>query len=76
MCSGLAYGIDSIAHSSALKAKGITYAVIASGIDQISPALSAKLALEISDSGAVISEYRCGTKALPAYFPQRNRIIR
>lgn len=75
VCSGLAYGIDTYAHSAALKSSGITYAVIASGIDQISPSLSAKLALEISDHGAVISEYRCGTKALPAYFPQRNRII-
>ncbi|HYF04404.1 MAG TPA: DNA-processing protein DprA [Patescibacteria group bacterium] len=75
VCSGLAYGIDTIAHSATLKAQGITYAVIASGIDQISPSLSAKLAHEISGAGAVISEYRCGTKALPAYFPQRNRII-
>ncbi|MBK9247293.1 MAG: DNA-protecting protein DprA [Ignavibacteria bacterium] len=73
--SGLASGIDTIAHKAALASGGKTYAVIASGIDCISPQLSAKLAVEISKNGAVISEYRCGTKALPPYFPQRNRII-
>ncbi len=73
--SGLANGIDSIAHKTVVNSGGITYAVIASGIDCISPQLSAKLALQISEQGAVISEYRCGIKALPAYFPQRNRII-
>lgn len=73
--SGLASGIDTIAHKATLAAGGKTYAVIASGIDCISPQVSAKLALDISNHGAVISEYRCGTKALPPYFPQRNRII-
>ncbi|MFN8358923.1 MAG: DNA-processing protein DprA [Candidatus Kapaibacterium sp.] len=73
--SGLASGIDTIAHKAALKAGGKTYAVIASGIDCISPMIAAKLARDISNHGAVISEYRCGTKALPPYFPQRNRII-
>lgn len=74
--SGLAFGIDTAAHKATLAAGGATYAVIASGIDTISPHLSAQLAEDISDAGgAVISEYPCGTKALPAYFPQRNRII-
>lgn len=74
--SGLAFGIDTAAHKAALAAHAPTYAVIASGIDAISPHLSAVLAHEIStNGGAVISEYPCGTKALPAYFPQRNRII-
>jgi len=73
--SGLANGIDSIAHKYSLNAGGKTYSVIASGIDCISPQLSAKLAQQISENGAVISEYRCGVKAMPAYFPQRNRII-
>lgn len=75
VCSGLASGIDSYAHKAAIKAGGKTYAVVASGIDRISPIISAKLAAEISENGAVISEYRFGTSALPAYFPQRNRII-
>lgn len=74
--SGLAFGIDTAAHKAALAAQAPTYAVIASGIDVISPHLSAALARDISNTGgAIISEYPCGTKALPAYFPQRNRII-
>ncbi len=74
--SGLAYGIDSIAHRETLKNKGITYAIIASGIDEISPSISRELAKKIIDAGgAVISEYPPGIKARPGYFPQRNRII-
>jgi DNA processing protein len=74
--SGLAFGVDTAAHKATLAAGGKTYAVIASGIDTISPHLSARLARDINESGgAVISEYPCGTRALPAYFPQRNRII-
>lgn len=74
--SGLAYGIDSIAHRETLKNKGITYAIIASGIDEISPSISNELANRIIEAGgAVISEYPPGTKARPGYFPQRNRII-
>jgi DNA processing protein len=73
--SGLANGIDSIAHRTTVISGGITYAVIASGIDTISPQIAGKLAQQISEHGAVISEYRCGVKALPPYFPQRNRII-
>ncbi len=76
VCSGLAYGIDTISHLAAIKANGITYAVIASGIDCISPYESQKNAERIVDTGgAIISEYRFEVKALPAYFPQRNRII-
>lgn len=76
VCSGLAYGIDTIAHRSALKAGGITYAVIASGLDCISPSTSKQLSDKIlEEGGAIISEYRCGVKARPGYFPQRNRII-
>jgi len=74
--SGLAYGIDTMAHQSTMKAKGKTYAVIASGVDCINPADSEKNAKMIVDSGgAIISEYKCGTQALIPYFPQRNRII-
>jgi DNA processing protein len=76
VCSGLAHGIDSIAHQAALRAGGITYAVIACGIDRIQPYTAARLAERIADAGgAVLSEYPPGTRALPAYFPQRNRII-
>lgn len=74
--SGLANGIDTFVHKFTIKEKGITYAIIASGIDKISPRHSAYLSDQIIDSGgAVISEYRCGTNALQGYFPQRNRII-
>ena len=74
--SGMANGIDSISHNSALKAKGITYAVIASGLDCISSHYHRQNAKKIVDAGgAVISEYPCGVKAISPYFLQRNRII-
>jgi DNA processing protein len=74
--SGLAYGIDSAAHQAAIRKGGITYAVIASGIDKISPLTSKKMADEIvASGGAILSEYKCGTNAAIQYFPQRNRII-
>ncbi|MEN3026920.1 MAG: DNA-processing protein DprA [Chlorobiota bacterium] len=76
ICSGLARGIDTIAHETALRAGGITYAVAASGLDRIQPTTAARLAQRIVENGgAVLSEHPPGTKALPAYFPQRNRII-
>lgn len=74
--SGMAYGIDRAAHFAAMKAGGKTYAVIASGLDRISPQESQKVADEIVDSGgAIITEYPFGTVARPAYFPRRNRIV-
>lgn len=73
--SGLARGIDTYAHTAAMKAAGRTIAVIASGLDCIQPSISAKLAERIGEQGAVITEYPFGTKAMPAFFPQRNRII-
>lgn len=74
--SGLAYGIDSIAHSTTLKNKGITYAVVASGLDEVNPQIARNLADKIvAEGGAIITEHRCGTKSLQGYFPQRNRII-
>jgi DNA processing protein len=74
--SGLAYGIDTISHLSTIEDKGITYAVMASGLDRISPSMSVRNAEKIVDAGgAIISEYKCGTLATTGYFPQRNRII-
>jgi DNA processing protein len=73
--SGLAMGIDSYVHKAVLAAQGVTYAVIASGVDKISSSQAEKVAQEISEQGAVVSEYPCGTAATQAYFPQRNRII-
>jgi DNA processing protein len=74
--SGLAYGIDTASHIAAIEAGGASYAIIASGIDSISPSISRRNSEKIIEAGgAIISEYPCGTKARPGYFPQRNRII-
>ncbi len=73
--SGMARGIDTFAHAAALGAGGRTVAVIASGLDAISPFASARFAERIAAHGTVVSEYPFGVKALPPYFPQRNRII-
>jgi len=73
--SGMARGIDSIAHRTALKKGGRTIAVIGSGPDVIYPPENKKLFFEIIESGAVISEYPPGTKPDAQNFPKRNRII-
>jgi len=73
--SGLARGIDSIAHNSSLKSGGRTIAVIGSGLDVIYPAENKKLFDQIAESGAVISEFKLGTKPDAQNFPRRNRII-
>lgn len=74
--SGLAYGIDLASHLGAIKANGITYAIIASGLDCITSSQIRKVTDKIIEhEGAIITEHKFGTKALPTYFPQRNRII-
>jgi DNA processing protein len=75
--SGLARGIDTLAHQSTLQAGGRTICVIGSGIDHIYPAENKKIVEEIEDggSGAVVSEFFMGTKPDPGNFPRRNRII-
>jgi len=73
--SGLARGIDTIAHHAALEAGGRTIAVSACGLDVIYPAENANLAKQIIEHGALISEYPLGTKPKPEYFPRRNRIL-
>ena len=79
--SGLAYGIDSIAHRGALDAGGITIAVLGTPIDQIYPSVHKSLAQEIVErGGAVISEYPAGTTPksgteMKLRFLERNRII-
>ena len=73
--SGLARGIDSIAHQAALDAGGRTLAVLGSGLDQIYPPEHRQLAKAIAERGAVISDYPLGTKPEGRNFPPRNRII-
>lgn len=73
--SGGAYGIDSYAHKGALMAEGITIAIIACGVDINYPAGNARLFSEICESGAIISEFMPGQKALPNRFLTRNRLI-
>jgi DNA processing protein len=73
--SGLARGVDSIAHQQALKSNGRTVAVLGSGVDQIYPPEHANLAEQIIAHGAVISDYPPGTPPEASNFPPRNRII-
>ena len=73
--SGLARGIDSVAHRAALEVGGKTVAVFASGLDIIYPGENAKLAQAIMEQGALVSEFPLGTKPKPENFPLRNRIM-
>ena len=73
--SGLARGIDTVAHNSALKAGGRTLAVFACGLDTVYPAENVNLAKHIINQGALISEYPLGAKPRPDNFPRRNRIM-
>ena len=74
--SGLANGIDTLAHDACLRARGTTVAVIASGLGRIMPKNADRLADKIADQGGcVIAEHPFHVAALPHYFPARNRII-
>lgn len=73
--SGLALGVDGVAHRAALEAGGRTIAVLGSGIDVIYPGEHRDLAKRISEQGAIISDYPPGTKPDRFNFPPRNRVI-
>lgn len=74
--SGLALGVDGLAHQAALEAGGITLAVLANGLPDIYPATHKSLANRIvREGGAIISEYEPETQAWPNQFLERNRIV-
>ncbi len=74
--SGLALGIDALAHEITLKSSGVGIAVLGSGIDVIAPVSNARLADDlINHKGCIISEFPIGTMPSHYTFPQRNRII-
>ena len=73
--SGMAYGIDTAAHTGALNGGGRTIAVMGNGLDVIYPARNLRLLEKIVDSGAAISEFPMGMKPLRSNFPRRNRVV-
>jgi DNA processing protein len=73
--SGLARGIDSVAHRTAIDAGGKTIAVFASGLDIVYPAENANLAQAVMEHGALVSEYPLGIRPKAENFPLRNRIM-
>lgn len=73
--SGMARGIDSIAHKTTLLRKGRTIAILGSGLDRIYPSENYGLFNKIIQNGAAITEYPLGTPPLPGNFIERNRII-
>ncbi|MBI2866737.1 MAG: DNA-protecting protein DprA [Chloroflexi bacterium] len=73
--SGLARGIDTIAHQAALGAGGRTIAVTAGGLDTVYPPENVRLAQQTIERGALLSEHPPGVKPLASFFPRRNRIM-
>ena len=73
--SGMALGIDTQSHTGALASGGKSIAVAGTGLNRIYPARNKKLAWQLIEQGAIISEYPLDTGPLKANFPQRNRII-
>ena len=75
ICSGLAYGIDTIAHKSAVREKLHTVAVLAHGLDRIYPGQNKSLAKEIVLNGGLLTDFPSSTNPDKQNFPKRNRIV-
>jgi DNA processing protein len=73
--SGLAHGVDAVAHQAALDAGAPTIAVLGSGIDVIYPKSHGRLFRNIAERGLILTEFGPGTPPLPPHFPIRNRVI-
>jgi len=73
--SGLAYGIDTMAHKEALKNKLTTIGVLGHGLDQVYPHANRELAAEMLEQGGLLSEFMQGIKPEKQNFPKRNRIV-
>jgi len=73
--SGLAMGIDTIAHQTAVASGAPTIAVLAGGVEEIYPAMNRELAQKIINNGVILSEYEPGSKMERWNFPARNRIV-
>ena len=73
--SGMALGIDGMAHSGALKSNGATIAVVGTGLDIVYPAKHRQLAHQIAERGLILSEFPLNTPSKAQNFPRRNRII-
>jgi DNA processing protein len=73
--SGLARGVDTAAHRGAVGVGGRTIAVLGSGVDVVYPPENRRLAADVAESGAVVSQFPMGTAPLPQHFPARNRVI-